>query len=169
MSKASKPVETLPATSPALVPPTQRGLTIGGRAFVVKKQLTRTVMREIIGTPYAVMFQGAIYQGEDLKSAKAGAVKMEPARLCDVLNLETGELQSLILYSVLEGEIHRAYPGDSYIGKSLLIRASRPEGKRYRTYEIAEIEASDDGEISGAVIADGCAPVNRAGEPIAAE
>lgn len=150
----------VPAPAAPLVPVNATGLTIGGVSFKVKSQITRTVLTQIEGQPFAVTFQGEAYQGEELQQTKGG-VKMAPARLAPVLNLETGELQLLIMNAVLEGELVRALP-TGYVGKSFLIRGKKPEGKRYRVYEIAEIEVAASG-VTGTVIADASDPVNRNG------
>lgn len=117
--------------------------TLAAAGFEVVKQVTRSILVQRDGVPFAVTFEGAAYEGQEITESRGGA-KMEPARLCDVLNLITHEKQSLIMNTVLEHELERAYPNGSYVGKSFAIRGARPvdaEGKqkRYRTYEIAEI------------------------------
>lgn len=143
-----------------------------GNKYKIKKQVTRTVLQQKDGVPFAVTIQTEIYQGQELGQGRGGAPKMQPARLIEVLNLESGELQLLIANTVLEGELIRAYPELGYVGKSFLIRpkagGDNSEGKKrlYKVYEIAELEIEGE-TVSGEIIATGENPVNRAGVEVA--
>lgn len=147
------------------------------------KQITRTVLQQRDGVPFAVRFEGGAYQGEELQNGRGNGVKMAPARMANVVNLATGEKQVLIMNTVLEGELVRNFgktklngkdpaEGDataidkakgmtlsgSYIGRSFVIGSQVPadaEGKRknYRVYQIAELEFDGEGETAENVVA----------------
>jgi hypothetical protein len=119
---------------------------LGSKNFRVKAQVTHSVLRQKDGETVFVTILDAIYQGEELKSARAGQPKMAPARLVKIIDLNTTKEGLLIVNTVLEGELVKSYPLDkdgkpTYIGKSLAItmNAAR-EGTRYKTFDIFEIE-----------------------------
>lgn len=131
-------VET--AAVPAVYTPQPVGVVEfdNGLKFVVKKQITRTVLRQIENEPFYIEFETAAAEGEKLEGSK-----MQPARLCNVHNLDTNAKELLIMNTVLEKELDKAYPDQSYVGKAFAIRSKvndRGEGNKYRIYEIAELE-----------------------------
>lgn len=145
----------------------------------VVKQVTRTVLQQAEGVPFAVEFESASYDSEVQQPARGGAAKMGTARVAEVVNLVTGSHQLLIMNTVLEGELNRNYPDNSYIGKQFAIRShfpndgenadGTPKKRRYKVYEIVEIEVpkgiaetKDDVKV-GETVADGSDPVNRKG------
>jgi hypothetical protein len=129
-----------------MLAPGNAGLTIGGKTFRVAKQVTRTVLRQVDNEPFAITITSPIYVGEELSSGRGGAPKMQPAELCDVTNLETGELQVLIANTVLKSELERAYKDGDYLNRSFIICRKdgpkvREDRQPYKVYSIAEIEA----------------------------
>lgn len=155
------------------------------------KQITRTVLQQVEGKPFAVTFEGAAYDGEELAPGKGSGVKMQPARIAHVLNLETGEKQALIMNTVLEGELMRNYgqnwdkskqgsvgakgedASGAYVGKSFIICGVKPtdaegKAKRYRVYQIAEITLQGgnaaENVVAADVVATGEDPVARDGK-----
>lgn len=155
------------------------------------KQITRTVLQQVEGKPFAVTFEGAAYDGEELAPGKGSGVKMQPARIAHVLNLETGEKQALIMNTVLEGELMRNYGQNwdkanqgtvakkgedatgAYVGRSFIICGVKPtdaegKAKRYRVYQIAEITLAGgnnpENVTAAEVVADASDPVARDGK-----
>lgn len=129
---------------PASVGTQLAGLQIGGRTYKAK-QVTRTVLKQVEDTAIFVRFDGAIYQGEELKGQdKSGAPKMAPAHLANVQDLQSNTGKLIIVNNVLGSELTRLYPNNSYVGKefSIIMRPS-PTGKRYKTFEIFELEADE--------------------------
>lgn len=120
------------------------------------------------GVPAYVKFAGAIFQAKtneaeqkkfDLESAKYNKASPEeradmkvpqqpnPPKLAHVVNLETGEVQQIIIGSILESELKDAYPEDGYVGKGFEIKKQKPTGnKRYAMYQIAEIELPEEAQ-----------------------
>jgi hypothetical protein len=136
-----------------------------GLIFKVKKQLTRDVLKQRDGETIFVKITGPIYQGKTLEGAKKktnGEPEMAPARLCEVADLRTKRLHLIIANSVLEGALKEAFPtpGEGtvtvakddkdgtetiptpgYVGKSVAITMHpAPEGKRYKTFTVFELE-----------------------------
>ena len=137
-----------------------------GVRFHVKKQVTRTVLHQVDGVAYAVAFTSEIRDSEVVESGRGGKAKMSPARISEITNLESGELQILIMNTVLEGELTKAYPDNGFVGKMFtFMRKQGPDRKDdrgYKVYQIAEIEFEGD-EFSGQIVSDGSNPVNRSG------
>ena len=134
----------------------------------VVKQVTRTVLQQVDGVPFAVTFETEAAESQVVTPARGSAAKMAAARVCDVLNLVTGSHQILIMNTVLEGELDRSYPKAGYVGKSFMIRSHFPiddsgKKRRYKVYEIIEIEM-DGNTVKTEPVADGTAPVNRKGD-----
>lgn len=124
-------------------------LEIGGLKFVAK-QVTRNLIKQADDVAIYVQITGAVYQGKTLKGAKLkadGTPEMEPARLAECVNLQTGSLSLIIVNAVLEGALNEQYPDNAYVGKNFaIIMRPSPEGKRYKTFELFELETS--GEVA---------------------
>ena len=138
MSDEIKSGELIPANTP-LQPAPVDPLSRLPR-FRTVRQITRTVLQQLEGIPFAITFESGAYEGENLQTTRGGGLKMQPARLAEILNLETGERQLLIMNTVLERELLKAFPDNGYIGHSFIVRGKKPDGKGYRVYEIQEIE-----------------------------
>lgn len=68
--------------------------------------------------------------------------KDKPATICPVTDVSTGEQYTLIVPSVMEGNLKETYPDDGYVGKIFFVckKPKRP-GKRYFDLELTEVEA----------------------------
>lgn len=107
----------------------------------VKKVVTVPVLSPQVDKTNYLKITGKIYKGKELKGSEKTA-KMEPADLCPVINLETGEEMVLIVAAVVKGNFDEHYPKDSYVDKSFsLTKMAKREGKRYFDFKIMEIEA----------------------------
>lgn len=134
-------------TSVIVAPGTQALATSILAKYEIAAQVTRSVLQQADGVPFYVEIQSASRVAMPVKESK-----MEPPDLCDVLNLETGELQVLILNKVLKSELLRAFPDDSYVGKKFaIVRAkAKDEDKRYKTYRILELRERADSVLESA-------------------
>lgn len=75
------------------------------------------------------------------KPDKDGRTK-EPATVCPVTDLDTGEVTQIICGAVLKGILNEQYPNDGYVEKSFeIVKHAKAPGKRYNTYSVFEIEA----------------------------
>lgn len=135
-------------TSPAA--PTGAGATTKG-GFTVKSLVTLPLWKWADGIEKAFKIVSPIRIGKALSDRRAKVddsddagtkrgPNMEPAHVAQVVNLETGELCTLIFGAVLKGTLEDSYPSDSYVGKCFVSTQSKIEGKRYKGYSLAEIE-----------------------------
>lgn len=119
----------------------------GASTFVpeVVRVLTRPTIKLEIGTPVYVLIQSRVVIGKEIKSRRPTDAdkekKREPAHVADVVNLETGELNQLIVSAVVLGVLNDDYPHDAYVGKSFSIKKlDKKAGKDYFPYEVREIK-----------------------------
>lgn len=111
-------------------------------AFVpkVKKNITLPLIKPQIDKPVYIKVTSAIFVGKAVN--KAGDNKdMEPAKLVNCVNLETGEEAQIIVPSVLNGIFSDEYPEDAYVGCGFQItKHAKANGKRYHQFSVAELE-----------------------------
>lgn len=100
---------------------------------------------------------GPMFVGKSMKEAPATDGKpskqKEPAVLCNVTDLETGEQGQIILGKVLQEILNEDYPEQAYVGKCFAIEQRKIPGKDYNGYSVTEIEPDE-----AQVAADGDAP-----------
>lgn len=131
------------------------GAVAAGRAKFVPKKIKTvsvTVLRQVDETAMFVMFTTPPFLGKEIKGSRMAA-----ARIAYVLNLETGEVQQMIMNSVLESALGEAYPKWTWVGRSFSITPHKPDegrSKRYRTYSIDEIETPEGIPAAGAFVYD---------------
>lgn len=105
-----------------------------------KKLLTRPVLKYVVDVANYVLIETAAHIGKEMKPGADGK-KKEPATLCNVIDLKTGEPAQLILNAVVKSVLTEEYPGDSYVGKCFAItKQARVPGKSYDPFSIEEIE-----------------------------
>jgi len=128
-----------------------KSITAGDRVFSVVRQVTLPQLKQVEGQIVHIRITSPIYVSKVV--AKAGAKKADanssdkPADLVNVVNLITGQACTYIVGAAVKGNLEEQYPDESYVGKSFAInKLPAPAGKRYKTYEILEIE--DDGELA---------------------
>lgn len=120
-----------------------------GRSFKVAKQVTFPLLKQAEGDIVNVQITGEVHLGKEIKGTKdgSGGVNMAPAKICHVIDLADGRPKQYIVPAVLEGVFNDEYPNHSYVGKYFSI-SKRPAdpGKRYKQFEILEIEPTNEGE-----------------------
>ena len=139
------------AQFPTMTTPT---LVLPGGQFRVKSQVSRTVLRQESEVPFYVEFQSPIaMSGMDPDNSKykdpktGGGVLPDVA---DVMNLETGEYQVLIINAVLGSELRRNYPDHAYIGRLFgIVQTKSDVDRRYKVYKIIEIERAGTDPATG--------------------
>jgi hypothetical protein len=97
------------------------------------KSVTLAVLRIVPGTVYYVKIVSPIKVGEKIDDKK------EPAEICEVIDMETGEHRTLVTSTVMRKELTKAYPADAYVGKFFELSQSRREGKNYNDVSLCEI------------------------------
>jgi hypothetical protein len=112
--------------------------------FKVVRNVTASLLKLVDNKPVFVRFETAAEKAKPAKTVKAGTseVVKEPPFLARVTNLETGEIQEIILGAVLLSELDDGYPEKSYVGKAFRICLHKLDGKAYNTYDLDEIEVT---------------------------
>jgi hypothetical protein len=109
--------------------------------FKRKKLLTRPVLKYVVDSTIYVKIEEKMHIGKEMKK-KAGDDKVkEPATLCNVIDLKTGEPAQIILNAVVKSVLTEEYPNDTYVGCCFAItKQARVQGKQYDPFNIEEIE-----------------------------
>ena len=110
-----------------------------GLKVKVLKKVTRELLKLKDNMPVYIKVLCATYQAEPTE-AKQGAVQMDPPILANVVDLETGEEMQMIFPKVLEEEIHKNYPDNSYVDHCFSVEKFKIDGKKYSGFKISEIE-----------------------------
>lgn len=108
--------------------------------FVVKRQITASTLKLEFGIPVYVKFLSEPEKARPVTSTRGDGPKMEPPTIARVANLETGEICTLVLGTVLLTELTEAFP-EGLTGHTFSIEKHKIENKAYHGYAIAEIEA----------------------------
>jgi len=117
--------------------------------LIVKKQITAQHIKLENGIEYVMRFECPIFKAKDEVKRRAPrnpdadpAPRQEPPMLVRVTDFTNGEpvKGEIIVPAVLETELKDAYPDDTYVGKTFLLVKHRPDGKRYNTFEVSEVE-----------------------------
>lgn len=105
-----------------------------------KKLLTRPVLKFEVGKARYIKIETEMHIGKEMKE-QAGEKKKEPATLCNVIDLSTGEPGQIIVNAVLKSVLSEEYPSGSYVGLCFSItKQARMPGKQYDPFNIEEIE-----------------------------
>lgn len=111
-----------------------------GHKFKVKKLVTVPLLKFVIDQPIYVKITSPIFLGKEVKGS-GDSSKMEAAHLANVINLETGEEQQIIIAKVVQGVLDEEYPNQGYVGKAFqLTKLAKGSGKRYNPYTVAELD-----------------------------
>lgn len=106
------------------------------------KAVTRPTLKKVDGEAVVITIDGKIFTGSDVKASK-GEAKMEPARIVNVIDhLDNNKEKQMIVNAVLESILSENYEKDTYVGKAFEIIQYQPEGKRYKNYEVTEVQVS---------------------------
>jgi hypothetical protein len=101
----------------------------------IKNHVTIPLLKFANNVEVYVKFTAETYIGRIVDDKK------EPPTMARVVNLETGELNDIILGTVLLSTLSENYPDNGYIGKAFAIKKHAPEGTRaYSLWDVSEIE-----------------------------
>lgn len=135
---AGKSISQRAVEGQAIAPQTAE---VGGRTYAVKRQVVVPQLKQKDGETVYIKIVDLIHKGKEIKDA-TGVLKA--AQLCTVINLVDGKHYAYLTNAVLEGVLADEYPGGAYIGKSFAVKKlPAPEGKRYKSLEVVEIEEAD--------------------------
>lgn len=84
-------------------------------------------------------FIGPMYLGEKLPNST-----MEAATLAHCADMETGEDGVVICPAVLQKELDKNYPGESYVGRGFEVTMTRNPERKYNHFAIDEVAIPDD-------------------------
>ena len=126
-------------------------------SFKVVKRVTRPLLKLELGKAIYVEFQEPMFEAEAIGAVRTRSTKKpvdgaaaEPARkmappvLANVKDLVHGGRESqIICNAVLESELDKKYPKDTYVGKQFEIVKNQLQGKSYATFEIAEVQMQE--------------------------
>lgn len=116
----------------------------------IKKNVTLPTLSLKENQVAFVKFNEAIFVGKKVEPKPGSTEKQkEPPHLVNVTDLETGELKTLILNTVLKSTIDEAYPGGTYVGKSFRVeKMPKKAGKDYHGFMIQEIELDEPSTVA---------------------
>ena len=130
----------------------------------IKNQVTFTLLKWIEGQARIVKFEGEFFKGKTVKATRGeDGVSMEPADIARVQTLNDSEelvkdprsghpmIYEVIIGAVLGSQLDEHFPDGKYVGKWFAItQLPKEHGKRYRPYEILEVEVVDvDVDVDG--------------------
>lgn len=147
------PAGKVPATisSRALAANTPATANIGGKVYAIKRQVILPLLKQEVGEAVAVKITAPYFVGKALK-VKGDEKPMEPATLVNVTDLADGKPKQFIVNAVLKGVLDDQYADNSYIGVCFsIMKTPSPKGKRYKGFEVFEIEPTGDDAPAEAV------------------
>lgn len=117
----------------------QENTTTKAPQFKVKRNITLPLLKPAIDVPVYIKVTSPIFTGKAVQ--KAGDSPMEPAKLVNCIDLETGEEAQIIVPAVLSGIFEDEFPENAYVGKGFQItKHAKVSGKRYHPFSVAELE-----------------------------
>lgn len=121
-------------------------VSAGGLKFDVKRRIVVPTMKVELNKAIFIRFEQAIEARKKMEDEKQADGSMKPVEktieIARVTNLETGEIVEFVAGTVLMSELSQAYPEWAYVNKSFRILKKDVPGKRYKDYELDEIEVS---------------------------
>lgn len=108
--------------------------------FATKRKLVMPLLKAQTNVPIYIKPTKAHFTGKTMP-AKEGKKAQEPAEVCNVIDLTTGEEVQIIVAAVVQSVWADEYPDDSYVGKGFKItKGVKAAGKQYFQYSVDEIE-----------------------------
>lgn len=110
---------------------------LGGK-FKVARQVTLPLLKQVDNVPFAVRIQTKAKDAAKLKNDKSDRT---PPKTMEVINLETGELMTLIANAAMLSGLESVYGDDGYVGKAFgMVSVKRAhKEKTMREYKILEL------------------------------
>lgn len=122
---------------------TSRSVTVGGKTYGCR-HVTMPTINPGVGEPRILRIDSPIrvstYVDKTTADGNRAAKQKEPAKVCTVTNMETGEIANWLVPTVAYKELTEKYPEDSYVGKIFAFQkmAKRP-GKNYFDIQLTEL------------------------------
>lgn len=99
-----------------------------------------------------ILMVDKIFMGRELKSEsnKEGSQKKDPAHLCFVVNMDTGEEMQMIVPAVLRSTLEEEYPNSAYVARGFEVEhlgktaKGGKTGDGYNTFRVIEVRVPAD-------------------------
>ena len=113
--------------------------------FKIKRRITVPLFKLVSNVENYFKITSPITLAKPLTGAAAAAAAAkkkikEPPYLCEVVDLETGDVGQIILPTVLRSELEENYPDNSYVDKCFCIVKFPIQDRDYYGFTITEIE-----------------------------
>lgn len=129
-AKAAKPETAAPESN------------ITGGKYKRVKALTGAVIQFAVGVARVLRIDTPMEIST--RKEKAGAKKMEPATVCQVTDIETGETGTMICAKVIRSSLEEGYPNGGYVGKAFEItkgdKKKSGDGFMYSPFAVYEVD-----------------------------
>lgn len=151
MTKTASAAPVVPITTTAPAAPAPTTESTAPPKFVPKiiKQVSVNLMKLRPGVTVYALITGVMAISKPLKNQSDEDKKKEPPTLLPFVNMETGEVQNLIVGAVLKDLLNDEYPKDSYVKRGFMIAVKEQKdakaggGRRYNNYDVAEVEVPE--------------------------
>ncbi len=127
-------------TSSNVVPFVNRGAVALPAGFKTKRMVTMPSLSLKDDEGRALLIVDAIRVS---KVVDKSPQKREPANICSVSDVETGEAFTFLVPKVVQANLERDYPNEGYVGLTFYVEnlGKRTESQRYNDFRIVELEA----------------------------
>lgn len=112
--------------------------------FTRKRAVTRPVLSLKPGTPIYVFIQGSMHTGEKIDGGSEADRAKAPPTLMHVEDLSTRDSKIVICPKVLQGELDKNFPDETYVGKCFEISTIKPDEARGKKYNLIALYEMDD-------------------------
>ncbi len=132
--KKTQVLDTQAAVSAAKVP----------EGFKAKRVVTLpTIVIKEAGTARILKIVDAFRVSKVEGKPMADGTKQKPATVCTATDMQTGEMGIFIVSAVVQSNLERDYPEESYVGKAFHISnlGKRKDTQKYNDFSITEVEA----------------------------
>lgn len=118
-------------------------VTVAGKTFACR-HITMPTINPGVGELRILRIDSPIRQSSYVDKSTADgnrAVKQkEPAKVCTVTNMETGEVANWLMPTLAYKELEEKYPEESYVGKIFAFqKMAKRTGKTYFDIQLAEL------------------------------
>jgi len=111
------------------------------KKFARKKAVTLPTIKLEDNTTYYLRFDSEIKTEMTVEQSGKDKGQEKEIDVVNATNLELDTQGRIVVGFVLKKELELAYPDSDYVGKSFEITKKKVDGKRYKAYEVFEIEA----------------------------
>jgi hypothetical protein len=108
--------------------------------FRVARRVVVPTLKLASGVAVFVKFLDTIQTKDKQEKNDKGEVETKTIDIARVVNLETGEETEFVVGTVLKSDLDEAYPSGGYKEKCFRVMKKDVAGKRYKSYELDEIE-----------------------------